>query len=36
MENKNEMLPENEEQISNESNTAQNETITQSVAEEYL
>lgn len=35
MEKQNEMLPENEEQISNESNTAQNETITQSVAEEY-
>lgn len=35
MEKQNEMLPENEEQVSNESNTAQNETITQSVAEEY-
>lgn len=35
MEKQNEMLPENEEQVSNESNTALNETITQSVAEEY-
>ena len=36
MEKQNEMLPENEEQVSNESNTALNETITQSVLKNIL